>query len=171
MTFFISDTHFGHENILKYDNRPFDTIEDHDIVLFKNINTVLQPGDTLWHLGDVAWNQRSYDWFFAHLKEDINIRLIRGNHDNRGSLPWLVPVDVAEIKVNNHRFFLSHYPHLSWPNRYHGALHLFGHVHGNLQGVGRSMDVSANMIGYKPISADEVIKKLSTIPLHHEIDK
>ena len=163
-TFFISDTHFGHENILKYDNRPFATIEEHDQALMNNINSVVEPGDTLWHLGDVAWSQKSYEWFFENLKEEIYLKLIRGNHDNRGSLPFFLPQDVAEIKVNGHKIFLSHYPHLSWPNRYHGALHLFGHVHGNLQGVGRSMDVSANMIGYTPISAEEVIEKLTAIP-------
>lgn len=170
MTFFISDTHFGHANILKYDQRPFGSIEEHDTVLINNINDTLRPGDTLWHLGDVAWSQQHAYTFFLRLRSDVNVRVLRGNHDNRWN-GYPVHGDVAEIKINNHKFFLSHYPHLSWPNRYHGALHLFGHVHGNTQGVGRSMDVSANMIGYKPISADEVIQKLSVIPLKPETDK
>lgn len=171
MIYFISDTHFGHENILKYDNRPFATIEEHDQALLNNINSVLSPGDTLWHLGDVAWSQQKYEWFVANLKGTIQYEQLRGNHDNRGSLPWIRSSDVAEIKVDGHKIFMSHYPHLSWPNRYHGALHLFGHVHGMLQGVGRSMDVSANMIGYKPISATEVIQKFTFIPLDNETDK
>lgn len=163
MIHFISDTHFGHENILKYDNRPFASIEEHDEVLMNNINSVLEPGDTLYHLGDVAWNQKAYEWFFENLKAEINVQLIRGNHDNRGSLPWFVPKDVAELKNQDHKLFLSHYPHLSWPNRFHGSIHLFGHVHGNLKGVGRSMDVSANMINYTPISIVDVIEKLSLV--------
>ena len=168
-TFFISDTHFGHENILKYDNRPFDTIEEHDQALMDNINSVLQPGDTLWHLGDVAWNQKAYEWFFDNLKEEVRIKLIRGNHDDRGSLPFFPTRDVAQVKVNGYKIFLSHYPHLSWPCRRYGALHLFGHVHGTLQGVGRSLDVSANVIGYTPISAEEVIEKLTAIPDGKEV--
>jgi calcineurin-like phosphoesterase family protein len=163
MLYFISDTHFGHKNILKYDGRPFSSIEEHDETLLNNINSVLKPGDTLWHLGDVAWSQKSYEWFFENLKTEIKINLIKGNHDNRGSLPWFTPKDVAEIKFENRRFFLSHYPHLSWPNRFHDSIHLFGHVHGKLKGVGRSMDVSANMINYTPISIVDVIEKLSLV--------
>jgi calcineurin-like phosphoesterase family protein len=166
MIHFISDTHFGHENILRYDNRPFASIEEHDEALLNNINSVLEPGDTLYHLGDVAWNQKAYEWFFENLKGEINVQLIRGNHDNRGSLPWFVPKDVVyrnDMRKGAPPFFLSHYPHLSWPNRFHGSIHLFGHVHGNLKGVGRSMDVSANMINYTPISIVDVIDKLSLV--------
>jgi calcineurin-like phosphoesterase family protein len=162
MIYFISDTHFGHKNILKYDDRPFPSIEEHDLTLLDNINRVLKPGDTLWHLGDVAWNQKAYEWFFENLHLDIDLRLLRGNHDNRWESP--VPqIDVAELKFEGHKIFLSHYPHLSWPNRSHGSIHLFGHVHGTLKGVGRSMDVSANMINYTPISAVDVIEKLSLV--------
>lgn len=163
MIHFISDTHFGHANILKYDNRPFASIEEHDETLLNNINSVLEPGDTLYHLGDVAWSQKSFDWFIEGLQgKGIHLKLIRGNHDNR----WESPIpqsNVVEFKHQDHKFFLSHYPHLSWPNRFHGSIHLFGHVHGNLKGVGRSMDVSANMINYTPISIVDVIEKLSLV--------
>jgi calcineurin-like phosphoesterase family protein len=163
MIHFISDTHFGHENILKYDNRPFATIEEHDETLLSNINSVLEPGDTLYHLGDVAWSQKSFDWFVKNLRQDIKINCIRGNHDNRWKESKIISWDVLELKLEGLKFFLSHYPHLSWPNRFHGSIHLFGHVHGNLKGVGRSMDVSANMINYTPISIVDVIEKLSLV--------
>lgn len=163
MIYFISDTHFGHKNILKYDQRPFDSIEEHDETLLGNIHKTLQRGDVLLHLGDVAWSQQSFDWFYDNVRKDIVFYFIRGNHDNRWTCPGITQKDVFQLKHREHKFFLSHYPHLSWPNRFHGSLHLFGHVHGNLQGVGRSMDISANMIGYKPISVEEVIEKLSLV--------
>lgn len=162
MIHFISDTHFGHENILKFDNRPFCSIEEHDNQIIENINDSLMSEDILWHLGDVAWNKDAWMNFQAKVRKDISIRYIRGNHDHRIAALENLCVDAYFIK-GDFPIWLSHYPHLSWPNSYHGSFHLFGHVHGMAKGIGRSMDVSANVIGYKPISFVEVIQKLSKI--------
>ncbi len=43
---------------------------------------------------------------------------------------------------------------------YHGAYHLYGHSHGALPGIGRSMDVGAPCVNYTPISMAEVVEKL-----------
>lgn len=80
--FVISDTHFGHENIIKYCGRPFANAELMDEVLIENWNSVVKPQDKVYHLGDV---------YMGHRREDINPilsklngkkRLILGNHDN-----------------------------------------------------------------------------------------
>lgn len=53
-TWFISDTHFGHVNILKYDERPFADIEEMNEELIKRWNKKVKNGDTVWFLGDFA---------------------------------------------------------------------------------------------------------------------
>lgn len=158
MIYFISDTHFGHENIIAYDNRPFESIEEHDLALAENINDVLKPGDTLWHLGDVAWSREAYNVWHERRRKDINLHMLTGNHDYRikGKGVWPdTHLLKAEVDV-----WLSHYPHRSWPGSFHGSLHLFGHVHGNLLAEGRTMDVSANVIGYRPISLEAVVEMI-----------
>lgn len=164
MNYFISDTHFGHANILKYDNRPWDDIDKHDKAIVEIINDTLNPDDHLYHLGDVAWNQDAYNKFIAGLRKDVSLTMLRGNHDHRIRNGHVQ--DVFLIKEGP-GIWLSHYPHLSWPNSFHGSIHLFGHVHGMTQGVGKSMDVSANMINYTPISQEEVFDIMDKkIPLN-----
>ena len=89
MTYFISDLHFGHRNILRFDCRPFSTIEEHDEYLINQWNDTVGTDDDVWILGDISW--------YSALKT-VNIlkrlngkkHLCIGNHDHkqyiRGSL-------------------------------------------------------------------------------------
>jgi calcineurin-like phosphoesterase family protein len=79
-TWFISDTHIGHANILKFEPyyRPFDTIEEHDQELIKRWNSVVRPQDHVYHLGDAVFGQQNL-YKLGVLNGDK--RLIMGNHD------------------------------------------------------------------------------------------
>lgn len=174
---FISDTHFGHANIIEFDGRPFASIEEHDKVIAGNINDSLRSGETLYHLGDVAWSRKAYDQWVNIRRKDVDYIMIQGNHDHRikgvGTGNWekTLLVDYTgesdtfgDSPLSNPQhtlIWLSHYPHLSWPHISYGSIHLFGHVHGHLKGVGKSFDVSANVIGYKPISIEEIKSSLT----------
>lgn len=52
--FFIADLHFGHKNILSYDNRPFIDIETHDKHIINKWNETVGYDDEVWILGDVS---------------------------------------------------------------------------------------------------------------------
>jgi calcineurin-like phosphoesterase family protein len=49
---FTSDTHFGHNNILKFCKRPWNTVEEMDEALINNWNAVVGTNDIVFHLGD-----------------------------------------------------------------------------------------------------------------------
>lgn len=57
--FVISDTHFGHKNIIDYCNRPFKSIEEMDEALIKNWNETVSNDDVVIHLGDFGLGKKS----------------------------------------------------------------------------------------------------------------
>ena len=82
MDYFISDLHFGHENCLVFDNRPFKSIEEHDATIIKNWNDVVGMDDDVYLLGDISWyNATKTIEIFNQLNGRIH--LIRGNHDSK----------------------------------------------------------------------------------------
>ena len=82
MNYFISDTHFGHERCLFFDDRPFTKIKDHDKAIIDNWNNTVGMDDDVYLLGDISWyNATKTIEIFNNLNG--NIHLIRGNHDGR----------------------------------------------------------------------------------------
>lgn len=59
--FIISDTHFGHANIIDYCNRPFRDVFDMDETLIRNWNEVVGKDDLVYHLGDFAFHKDKED--------------------------------------------------------------------------------------------------------------
>ena len=85
MTYFIADTHFGHENIIKYCNRPFNTKEEMNSHMIKEWNSIVKQDDVIYVLGDFALMMSR-----EQIKEIINLLngykiLIMGNHDKKRS--------------------------------------------------------------------------------------
>ncbi len=80
--FWTSDTHFGHEGILRFEpvNRPFATVEEMNEVLVERWNAVVGPQDMVYHLGDVAMGKIADS---LPVMSRLNGRkvLIPGNHD------------------------------------------------------------------------------------------
>lgn len=80
--FYIADTHFGHANVIRFDDRPFQTIEEHDETIIANWNSVVQPDDHVYILGDFAFkNENDVSDYTRQLNGHLH--LIRGNHDKR----------------------------------------------------------------------------------------
>lgn len=150
-------------------NRPT-TIEDHDKWLIDIWNSTVQKKDEIYILGDVSMGNKI-------LTEKIldklhgNKHLILGNHDNNihtsTRFGTITQIKDFWTKVGEDKFHivLCHYPMASWNRKVHGSAHLFGHVHGRLEGVGLSFDVGIDANDYKILSLDEVFTKLSKISL------
>ena len=51
MKYYISDLHLFHENAIKYDHRPFDSIQEMHEEIMKNWNDRVTNGDIVYILG------------------------------------------------------------------------------------------------------------------------
>ena len=182
---FTADTHFDHAKIIEHSHRPFTNVAEMNEALIENWNANVNPGDTVWHLGDVAFRSKKP---IAHWLARLNghVHLCRGNHDEEKELKACGAASVQDVKYlrhEGHKLWLSHYAHRTWRNSNHGALHLFGHSHGDLLVTGgRLMDVGVDAVarwaadgrplyaeGYRPIRFDEVVALLGSQPAtdHH----
>ena len=79
MIFFTSDHHFYHTNIIKYCNRPFQSVEEMNEEMVKRWNSVVNPGDTVYYLGDFSLAKRPVEVFVPRLNGEKHF--IMGNHD------------------------------------------------------------------------------------------
>lgn len=173
MIFFTSDTHFGHAGAIKYCRRPFATVEEMDEELIRRWNAVVEPTDTIYHLGDLSFKGKDYT---ARILDRLNgvMHLYRGNHDKGFSDEWLLKwfasvQDIGTIKVSIRgqvqRIVLCHYALRTWDMIHHGAWHLFGHSHGNMKvHIMPSLDVGVDCWSYAPVSIDEIVAKLEGVP-------
>ena len=80
MNYYISDLHIGHENILRFDNRPFADVNEMNNKLIENWNARVRSDDTVYILGDFIWAKES-EWPSIVGSLGGNKVLIRGNHD------------------------------------------------------------------------------------------
>lgn len=174
MIYFTSDTHFGHANIIKYCKRPFSSVEEMDNTLIANWNSVVQPDDEVYHLGDFTFYKDAQKIHNILKRLQGSKFFIWGNHDKQfDKYPALLEhfvwdMDYYELKTpGNPPVVLLHYPILVWNGAHHGAIHLHGHDHGGVDYLDRvttRMDVGVDAEGnnYLPVSLDEVVRRMKT---------
>lgn len=132
--FFTSDLHFGHDNIIRFDHRPFDSVEEMDQAIIERWNKkVTNNNDLVYILGDVSWYD---DVKTASIVRQLRGKkvLILGNHDKRikhqSSILFNEIVPYKEIFLNNSaKVVMCHYPIPFYNGHYHKGIMLYGHVH------------------------------------------
>jgi len=162
--FFTSDTHFGHEGIIKHVSRPFPDSFTMDGELVRRWNSVVGPEDTVYHLGDLSFKGVSYT---AHILEQLNGRIhwVLGNHDKalknkqeiKARMSSIQPM--LEVSIEGKHIVMCHYPMLTWNKAHYGSWMLHGHSHGTLKhpypGM-RLLDVGCDTHQLIPYSFAEV---------------
>ena len=169
---YTADTHFGHENILRFCNRPFSSVSQMDATLLKNMWKLVKPDDHLWILGDLAFGAKAKD--SAYVETIFNQlpgaerHLVIGNHDLEPTLelPWDSVSNYKELRdgPQGQLNTLCHYPMVTWNHARRGALQLFGHVHNNWRGTRNSVNVGVDVWDFQPVTFDDVARRAKKLP-------
>ena len=168
-TYFTADLHFGHENIIKYCNRPFENADKMNAMLIEFYNARVGVNDTCYFLGDIGFCGANE---LAGFLKRMNGRkiLIFGNHDTiiRKNRPLFEKIfdamhELLELKMDGQRYVLCHYPMLAWPR----GIMLHGHCHGTAVYPKAGLpilDVGVDCHGYAPINAQAVKASVASTP-------
>ena len=157
----ISDTHFGHSNILKFKvegnpARPFSSTKEMDEFMIDAWNSRVAKDDLVYHLGDFAFASKGYILNIAS-KLNGRKRLIVGNHDD---IKFLAKADIFQKiyywkRFNEHKIIATHVPlHVgSIPS---GYINVHGHLHTREVGDPLYKSVCVELIDYAPIKIEDL---------------
>jgi len=169
----ISDTHFNHHKILTFEDdgvaiRPFASVEEMNEMLIDNWNSVVKPGDKIYHLGDVLFGEDKAGWLAKNMPRLTGKkRLIFGNHDDPKNF-----VGVGHFSQTSlWRFFkeygllLTHvpvHPSTMTEKRFEGGsiVNVHGHTHTHGSPSGPYVSVCVEKIGYTPIHIDWIMEEV-----------
>ena len=161
--FFTADHHFGHSNIIKYENRPFANAHEMDEEMIKRWNQRIGPKDQVYHLGDVSLLRPEKTKEILD-RLDGKIYLIKGNHDKSALKPicadrfeWIK--DYHFLKVSNGPMIvLMHFCLRVWDRKRHDVWHLFGHSHSNLPEIADELavNIGVDCWDFYPVSLEEL---------------
>lgn len=157
-TWFVSDCHFGHQNIMKFHDRVFKIVKDkkipikdehisvHDNALIELWNETIARQDIVYILGDFSFHNKQ-DTKKILDKLHGQKHLIIGNHDSSASKLEPMFKSVSHIKdvvfkkstydflEEDFHVIMCHYPMLSWQSRNYGSVNVHGHCHGFLDSL------------------------------------
>lgn len=168
MNLYVSDLHFGHHNVINFDNRPFLDVDEMDRILICLWNSRVQNDDDVYIVGDFAYrNEKPEEWYLQKLKGRKH--LIIGNHDkrllsNEKAMGYFESVDkMMHVADNGNHICVCHYPIAEWNGLKKGHWHIYGHIHNKTDGsfqymrtLDRALNAGCMINNFTPASFDEL---------------
>lgn len=158
---FTADTHFNHENIISYCNRPFKSVAHMDMEIIRRWNERVNTEDTVFHLGDFCFSRRISEDTKKdadHYKDQLNgnIIVIKGNHDSRNDVKSVITsMTINHGGVDIH---MSHEPCTIYKFNFNGHIHDLWDV--RCIGPYIQVNVGVDVWDFRPIDIQEIWKRL-----------
>jgi len=156
MLFFTADNHFCHKNIIKYCNRPFNSIKEMNGVMIERWNSKVASDDTVIVAGDFCLCNRER---FKEIHDSLNGRKIylKGSHGDKTTKAFL---KLVELEYIGYQFSVTHNPDdINCTHR----LNLSAHVHDKweVKTINDSIvvNIGVDVWNFYPITIEEVAKR------------
>lgn len=137
MIYYIGDMHLGHKNVIKYDDRPFDSIEEMDETLIEKWNSVVSEEDDVYIVGDFIYRSSHVaTYYLKRLKGHKH--LIIGNHDlktleDEKACEYFDSIErLGYVKDGDVDVVMCHYPIAEWNGKRrkkNKSYHVYSHIH------------------------------------------
>lgn len=167
-TWFISDTHFSHANIIKYGERPYRSVAEMDFDLVNRWNDAVSSGDKVYHLGDVGGMTKTMMGLVVGALNGRKV-LVKGNHDNlklSAYAEYFYDIRATHLLGTGRNdvthLVLSHVP-LHPESIKRGWVNVHGHRHQRGSPPGPYVSVSVEMTGYRPLEMKEVAEMAARV--------
>lgn len=162
--YIISDHHFGHNNIIKYQGRP----QDHDELMVKRWNSVIENDDKVLVLGDLTLVNKERTKKYTDRLKGKEKYLIRGNHDNRSD-SWYEDCGFVVVEPiykvfkdkygNKMPVLFTHVPVRDLPE---GWFNIHGHLHADppsKYGYSKNYHFNASVepLDYTPVKLGKIL--------------
>ena len=151
--FFTADFHLGHSNIIKYTNRPFDSVEEMDREIIKRFNSVVSKNDITVHAGDFTLAKREVAEEYIKQLNGQHI-FLKGSHDY-----WLKGTKSHEIwekRIDGIYVVCCHFNMRVWARSHYNSWMLYGHSHGKLEPIGKQWDIGVDNNNFYPYSFEQI---------------
>ncbi|HTN99244.1 MAG TPA: hypothetical protein VL068_01110, partial [Microthrixaceae bacterium] len=189
-TWFTSDLHLGHNNIIRYCARPFSSVDEMDEALVQRWNETVADEDRIWVLGDFALGDIGASLALTSTLRGRKI-LLAGNHDRcwagtgKKTHEWTeryleagfdeVLQGEQTMSIVGEQVRLCHFPYEGDSHDHDrfvgnrpiddGGWLLHGHVHERWRQRQRMINVGVDVNDFCPVSIDEIAQMIAAGPV------
>lgn len=168
MIYYTSDLHLGHNNVIRFDNRPFSSVEEMDKTLIDNWNSRVTDKDDIYIVGDLIYkSSKPAVEYLKQLKGKKH--LIIGNHEkailnNPEAMSYFESIEkMQHITDGRNQICLCHFPIIEWNGYFKGHYHIYGHIHNSknhafkvMKDEPRALNAGCMINNYIPVTFQEL---------------
>ncbi len=177
-TWFISDIHFSHKNIIRFCDRPFSSVEEMNETIITNWNNTVSQDDIVYNLGDFSFGHITNTEHILRRLQCKEHHLLLGNHDKAiiNKKKFLLEnkyftsiQEYKELTINKQFIVLCHYAFSVFNKSHHDSWNLYGHSHSTHEDyrvqplqMDVGIDNAYKLLGeYRPFSFEEIERILN----------